>query len=325
MKFSIIIPVYNVEKYLDQAIESILVQTFKNYELLLIDDGSRDKSGFICDSYAADYCFIKAFHKQNGGQSSARNLGIEKSIGDYIIFLDSDDYISNDSFLEALDYETRNNPDIILYKYQKMFEASNRVETCNFNFPSKKNDDISDYLMQLIETDTFFCSAWSKSIKSSLIKNNNCFFTEGIYAEDIEWYYRILKYTNSIGIINKPFVHYRQRTNSITSSKSYKNLKDNNDVIKMTYNFIITNFEEPLKTILLNSLGKMYLNLIVNYSCNPNRSKQIKLEIKKMIFLFKYNANPRVKIFSRLNRFVGFTFMTVLIRIYSRIKKRGLQ
>ena len=94
-KISVIVPVYNVEKYLCSCIDSILAQTFTDFELLLIDDGSRDKSGEICDEYANKDCRVKVFHKENGGVSSARNLGIDESKGEYLFFVDSDDIISS--------------------------------------------------------------------------------------------------------------------------------------------------------------------------------------------------------------------------------------
>ena len=97
-KISVIVPVYNVEKYLHRCVDSILAQTFNDFELLLIDDGSKDKSGAICDEYAAKDSRVRVFHKENGGVSSARNLGLENAKGDWIIFIDSDDWIADDMF-----------------------------------------------------------------------------------------------------------------------------------------------------------------------------------------------------------------------------------
>ena len=92
-KISVIIPVYNAEKYLYRCIDSVLVQTFTNWELLLIDDGSKDSSGVICDEYAAKDARVRVFHKENGGVSSARNLGLDNARGEWVAFVDSDDYI----------------------------------------------------------------------------------------------------------------------------------------------------------------------------------------------------------------------------------------
>ena len=102
MYFSVIVPVYNVEKYLSECIDSILCQTFTDFELILVDDGSKDKSGEICDQYAQKDSRIKVIHKENGGLSDARNFGTAASNGKYIVYLDSDDYISDDNFLSLI-------------------------------------------------------------------------------------------------------------------------------------------------------------------------------------------------------------------------------
>lgn len=104
-KISVIVPVYNVEKFLRRCIDSILAQTFTDFELLLIDDGSKDKSGEICDEYAAKDARIRVFHKQNGGVSSARNLGIDKAQGEWVYFVDSDDWIEIEtlSIVQSID------------------------------------------------------------------------------------------------------------------------------------------------------------------------------------------------------------------------------
>ena len=101
-RISVIVPVYNVEKYLCKCVDSILVQSYTNFELLLIDDGSTDSSGLICDEYAAKDLRVRVFHKQNGGLSSARNVGISIAMGEYVIFVDSDDYWTSSSVLDKL-------------------------------------------------------------------------------------------------------------------------------------------------------------------------------------------------------------------------------
>ena len=102
LKFSIILPIYNVEKYLPKCVESILSQTFTDYEIILVDDGSTDNSPAICDKFAKEHSNIKVIHKVNGGQSEARNLGADTANGEYIIFIDSDDFIIKNDFLEKI-------------------------------------------------------------------------------------------------------------------------------------------------------------------------------------------------------------------------------
>ena len=125
IKYSIIIPVYNVEQYLSKCIESVLNQTYSNYEIILIDDGSKDDSGNICDALAKNNDFIKVIHKKNGGLSDARNVGLENSVGDYVIFLDSDDFWVDCNFLENIS-KLENNTDLIIFNSFKYYEQDNQ-------------------------------------------------------------------------------------------------------------------------------------------------------------------------------------------------------
>ena len=120
---SVIVPVYNVEKYLDRCVKSILSQSFSDFELLLVDDGSPDRCGEMCDEYAKGDSRIKAFHKRNGGLSDARNFGIEKALGEYLMFVDSDDYI-HEQMLETLHrLITENDADLAVCSAMDVFEG----------------------------------------------------------------------------------------------------------------------------------------------------------------------------------------------------------
>ena len=218
MYFSIIVPVYNVEKYLSECIDSVLRQTFTDYELILVDDGSKDESGKICDQYAEKDNRIKVIHKGNGGQSSARNRGVQQSSGEYIVFLDSDDFISEDTFLQDIK-ETSAETDVIVYRYKKYFEDGREEEVA---VPSVTSTEKNEFLRQLVIGDAFFCSCWSKSVKASLLKENSILFDESLRCEDMDWYYSVVQVAQTFAFIDKPFVSYRQRENSVTSSFNKK-------------------------------------------------------------------------------------------------------
>ena len=162
-KISIIVPVYNVEQYLPRCIDSILAQTFTDFEVLLVDDGSKDRSGAICDEYAAKDKRVKTFHKENGGVSSARNLGLDVAKGEWVSFIDADDYISNDFYADILNY---NSSDVI----QKSFTIVTSAERTNVvNVVLQK-------LASKNEIDTFFVrkrnnALWDKIIKREVIGN----------------------------------------------------------------------------------------------------------------------------------------------------------
>lgn len=185
---SIIVPVYNSEKTLHLCVDSILNQTFTDWELLLIDDGSKDKSGEICEEYAAKDCRIKVFHKVNGGVSSARNLGLDNAIGKWITFVDSDDYILDDVFNLIIKYDE----DIIVFPF---YISDGKQQMSQFNLiPSvschDKNLTIS-YLEKYVHLN-IFRSPWSKFFKKDII-NDIRFDETVIIGEDTIFVYNYLK------------------------------------------------------------------------------------------------------------------------------------
>ena len=145
MFFSVIVPVYNVEKYLNECVDSILTQTFEDFELVLVDDGSTDTSGDICNQYAQNDCRVKVIHKQNGGQSTARNLGVKNATGKYAVFLDSDDFISDKNFFGDLAKKIKEDTDVVVFKYCKYY--NDHTDSCAISL-----DDLEDFSDELKET-----------------------------------------------------------------------------------------------------------------------------------------------------------------------------
>lgn len=171
-RVSVIIPIYNAEKFLHRCIDSIIAQTFINWELLLIDDGSKDSSGRICDEYVAKDERIHVFHKENGGVSSARNLGIDHAKGQYIVFVDSDDWVDND-YLECLLPESKE--DLICCS----FEVEDSYKRNNWNVLLADSYKTREALKKNL-TRFAFCSVTCKSFKKSLIQAKNVRFNEKI-------------------------------------------------------------------------------------------------------------------------------------------------
>lgn len=200
---SIIVPVYNTEKYLHRCIDSILAQTFTNFELLLIDDGSKDNSGKICDEYAAKDSRVRVFHKENGGVSSARNLGLDNVQGEWITFVDSDDWITKD----AIEYfQTSHDEDIIINPYIEFYEGKSYLkESCPVKISSKqqKNAFLKDYLHTGILT-----TVCSKIYKRSIIGGSR-FNNDIIVGEDTLFFLNIILKTNNIRVLQEPYYFYR--------------------------------------------------------------------------------------------------------------------
>ncbi len=318
MLFSIIVPVYNVEKYLNECVESILSQTHKDFELILINDGSTDTSGNICDQYAQNDNRVKVIHKQNGGQSTARNLGVKNAIGEYAIFLDSDDFINDENFLFDLKEKIKKNTDIIVFRYHKYY--SDHIDDCGISLKGLNVTEKNIFIQQLVSRDAFFCSCWSKCTRMSILKDNNITFDENLCCEDMDWYYNVVSHAKNFEFIDKPYINYRQRENSVTSTFKKKSFTDYIFTINKWQNEFQKIADSSLKVTMLSSLAKLYCNLLIGYSAH---SKQLKTE-KKQIFAFKkllkYNLNPRTKIISRFAKIFGLNITCFILKILQKVR-----
>lgn len=325
MFFSVVIPVYNVEKYLNQCVDSILKQTFKDFELILIDDGSSDKCGQICDEYAESDKHVKVIHKENGGLSDARNYGTRIASGQYIIFIDSDDYIASNQFLKKLYEAAEDEPDIILYKYKKYYEDKKKFSEAGFHYPEISVKDKTDkVLTELVKTNSFYCAAWMKSIKRSLLQLNAIEFQKGILSEDQEWYYHVVLCAKSYVAIDEAFIIYRQRAGSITSTTGSKNIADNIRLLQYwESNLMNARVSEEKRYALLSSLGKLYSNLLVAFSILEPESKKKYMEpMEKLAGLLEYSLNIRTQKMRRLYHVFGLKGTLWLLRIARKIKGR---
>lgn len=199
-KVSIIVPVYNVEQYLRRCIDSVLNQTFSDFELLLIDDGSKDNSVEICDEYAAKDSRIRVFHKENGGVSSARNLGLDNAKGEWIIFVDGDDSVAHD-YIEAFHFDA----DIEIQSPLIVDE-----ETENERVSIKQEDIfISSSCAEILITGGINTAPWAKCFKTSIIKTNKIVFPIEIsYGEDSVFLYSYLIHCNTARYNSKSKYRY---------------------------------------------------------------------------------------------------------------------
>lgn len=325
MFFSIIIPVYNVEKYLCQCVDSILAQSFKDYELILVDDGAKDNSGKICDQYAEKDERIRVIHKPNGGAADSRNVGTQVAQGEYIIYIDSDDYIDRATFLEELYEKAQSGADIICYKFKKYFENSGEFGNCSFKIPDlEKCDTMADKLKALVSNDAFYCSPWSKTIKNSLLKENGIEFEKGLLGEDQDWYYRVILSAKSIDGIDEDYIVYRQTANSTSRSWKTKNLTDCLGIIqKWTGKMQTSNLDDELKYAIFASLAKLYCNLLIGYTNFKSKEKKAHYkELRELSYLLKYDLNPRTKTFNKIKRLCGFRLMMTFLKVLCKVRSK---
>lgn len=212
-KISVIVPIYNVEQYLEVCLSSILNQTYKNFEVICVNDGTKDNSVKIVEDFQKKDSRVFLFNKENGGLSSARNLGLQKATGDYVCFLDSDDLMDK-NFLETMfHYITKHNADMVSCSYFKFADGK--------KFKWAKNKKINEEILPPKEflTRAFAgrslqgCVAWAKLYKKSAITFN--FFEQVKYGEDMPFNYFCSKFMDKIVWIDAKLIAYRQRKNSL--------------------------------------------------------------------------------------------------------------
>lgn len=205
-KVSIIVPIYNVEKYLKRCIDSLIEQTLDDIQIILVNDGSTDNSGKIAKEYAIKHQDkIIYLEKENGGLSDARNYGLPYATGEYIAFLDSDDYIDKEAYKAMYDKVKQENADYI---------------ECDFiwEYPNKlKEDKRVDYTNKKEMLAFVRVVAWNKLIKREIIEENKFKFPKGLRYEDVEFTYKLIPHLNKVSYIDKCFIHYTQRENSIAN------------------------------------------------------------------------------------------------------------
>ena len=226
MNFSIIVPIYNISKYIHQCVNSVLMQNYYDFELILVNDGSTDDSENECLKFHDSR--IKYFKKENGGLSDARNFGIEKSTGDYILFLDGDDYYDC-SFLEEINrLLNKKNVDVLVINSKKIFENHQSIN-------HTKKEVFKDDLLKL---NIYKACARDKVIKRSFLQKNKLFFKKGVLSEDILWCGQILFFNPEIDYYQKPIYCYRQRAGSISKTVSSKHI---NDIVN-TFGILLKNY-----------------------------------------------------------------------------------
>lgn len=210
-KISVIVPVYNAEEYLRLCVDSILAQTFTDFELLLIDDGSKDNSGVICDQYAAKDSRVRVFHKENGGVSSARNLGLENAKGDWIIFIDSDDWIADEMFKDIYEKAVSGNADLVYCDLLMQFDDHSEVLHI-----AEYDTDKTKMLNNFIKST--FGTAVGMFAKKRLYEINEVRYPVGVkYCEDFYVGIRLMLYSEKICYLPTTYYCYNRQNESSAS------------------------------------------------------------------------------------------------------------
>ena len=291
-KVSIIIPVYNIDKYLTKCVDSLIAQEYSNYEIILLDDGSSDKSGEIMDSYASKYPYIRALHHTNHGVSYTRNRGIYEASGEYLAFIDGDDWVDERYLSRMIEYLEENNLDFVTCNYSFYDDQTGNINKWMMYQKSRCVDKVHAAEMLL----TTSCVPWNKICKKSVIKG--CKFPEDIaIGEDTIFLMKLLDNCNRIGFLNEPLLFYRQREGSAMHSGLQPKIWDNVKSGNIVYD-IVMSYSSSLKDAAEYRFSENISNILwkIIYSKNI---KEIKMKYREELKALKDSMRGRYRFGSK--------------------------
>lgn len=288
IKISVIVPIYKTEKYIRQCVDSIINQTYRNLEIILVDDGSPDNCGNICDEYALSDERVKVIHKANGGLVSARKEGVAKATGDYITFVDSDDWIDEGAYSYAANVLESHNADVFIFGLNRVSEDSSIYEHENIPEGFYSKYEIYKEIIKISNQNYFFKKifstvCWNKLFKADIIRTNVVNVDNSIkIGEDAALIYPSLLDSDSYYITHSAYYNYRKNNNSIMNSFYNERYKSVAKVLSTVYD-AVKKHHLHRDTVIMNQF-KLYsfdLMLITDTSHYINNIKELYSEIKE--------------------------------------------
>lgn len=312
---SIIVPVYNVEKYLKKCLDSIIKQTYENLEIILVDDGSTDSSGIICDEYALKDDRIKVIHKKNGGLSDARNVGIDNANGSYLCCIDSDDYVDEEMIQRLYNSVIANGADMSICNFLE-------VDDNGIVLPKEQSGIMGDgvlyknefYSPSNIKYFTVFTVAWNKLYKREIFDDIR--YPYGKIHEDEFVVHKIFDKCNVISCVEKPMYYYLQRSNSIAHSKfSVRKLDLAEALLDQTEYALFNSINALAEKAFCRAVGVLilgYNNIDFNNECEKKRLYELKSRFDDLYPKVKNKIKLPIKRLSlsifRLNPYISYIF-----------------
>ena len=324
---SVIIPVYKVEKYLAQCVDSVLNQHISNYEVILIDDGSPDNCPLICDDYADHYSEITVIHQKNQGLSAARNAGIQLAKGDYIIFMDSDDWWNPEVVVPSIISKIRkyDSTEMFLFNSLDYIDGDglySRKEHNNLKYI--RTDTVINYYKDLLKNGNLEVSACTKIIKRDFLIDNGLYFRQGLLGEDNEWMIRVLRVLKVVRIIEEPLYICRiSRYDSITHTIKQKNVYDMLTIVSdsMEYCYKAKHNHALAKCELCFVSYLWFSALGISQRLDVKDRKDLMPKFKSTSSICKYSNSPKTKLSYTVYRLFGINITGWLLGRYIRIKK----
>ena len=307
-KLSIIIPIYNVEKYLDNCVQSAMNQTLQDIEIILADDESPDSCPQMCEEYAKTDARIKVVHRKNGGLGFARNSGIDVATGEYITFLDSDDFVDLHTYEHLCNIATEHNLDALYYKFKRFTNETDVTPSQPiYEIIEYRNEGIKELMLDIIASEPsakvdhkIACSSCTAMYKTSIIKENNVRFhsERELISEDLIFNLDYLKHAQKVAFNNGEYYHYRVNLTSLTSAIR----SDRIEKIYLLYNYVNENLsywglsipkgEERNKRLLLGGCRNAIYKYTTSNISNQEKSQWLHIQTKRQFWTeIKYSYN----------------------------------
>lgn len=323
-KVSVIIPVYNVEKYIKKCLDSLVNQTLSDIEIIVVNDGTPDNSQIIIDEYVKKYPDkVISIVKENGGQGSARNIGLEKATGEYIGYVDSDDYVELNMYEELYGKAKENDSDIIICGNNIVYE-NNSKKIPEINYDNKFNNFENAFFGKM--------AVWNKLYKKEILINNNIKFKEKVWYEDFAFTLKTLVNAKTIDFLDKSLYNYLWREGSTMNNNNVKRNLEILDAFDDIRNYLISNdlLNKYYSYLEFNAINHIYVSTVVRV-INANASNDLKKEVidKLLEYMnsnFKdFKNNKYIKTLSMNRKIIYYLIkfkLYKLVNIIFKMKKR---
>lgn len=322
MTVSFIIPVYNVEKFLTQCVTSVLQQTYKDIEVILVDDGSTDNSPALCDDFAKKDNRVKVIHKKNGGLSDARNTGLKAALGEYVVFMDSDDFWDSNTHLEKLIDHIKCNGECDFIGFNTSYyyhDTETYKKWVKYSDKACSTKDKNIIICELVASGTFPMSACMKIVKRDFLLKNNIYFKLNLRSEDVPWFIELLDKAQYCRFVNEYIYAYRKNGGaSITTTYSTKSFNDILEIIKYELDTISQrSFNDDAKNAILSFLAYQFCIMLAKIQfLDKAVRKEKRKELLKYKWILSYTLNPKVKRVYTIYKLFGIHITEKILNVY---------
>lgn len=327
MKLSIVIPVYNVKQYLPSCVHSVLAQTYQDLQVILVNDGSTDSSGVLCDQLAQQDSRIQVVHKTNGGLSDARNAGLRVATGEYVAFLDSDDvYLFNDGLKQLMALAHAEQPDVLLFQAVDVYPNHQSVRKAYDEAWIAAHSGM-EVFHQLVRTQSFNMSACFQLVRRNLLEQHQIYFERGLLSEDVDWSLRLWRHVSKVRAINLPLYGYQHREGSISTTYTIRNLR--------SYEYIFAKFVQLYKERVVDDttewywqtvmgyLAQMYTNCLYNYGqLSIQERKDNYYILRDYASLLNHSISIKSHRVVKLKRWIGLRLTVWVFMQYGNIRRK---